>query len=137
MRVYSVFMPVQCAFKRFSNSPSNKPNSVGSLTCRIFSPQRPSKSSKITRHASQKKADNQAHKDLTPMNKPKPSTESESLSWRSQLLTKATVVTVLVFAVGAGIWLNNTAWRNRKLFWQLQAALIGGGVGFVTGRLSR
>ena len=71
------------------------------------------------------------------MNKPKPSTESESLSRRSQSLTKATVVTVLVFAVGAGIWLNNTAWRNRKLFWQLQAAVLGGGVGFVTGRLSR
>tara|TARA_Y200000002_G_scaffold150201_1_gene124178 strand:- start:343 stop:504 length:162 start_codon:yes stop_codon:yes gene_type:complete len=53
------------------------------------------------------------------------------------LLTKATVITVLVFAVAAGIWLNNTAWRNRKLLWQLQAALIGGGVGFVTGRLSR
>jgi hypothetical protein len=53
------------------------------------------------------------------------------------LLTKATVITVLVFAVAAGICLNNTAWRNRKLFWQLQAAVLGGGVGFVTGRLSR
>ena len=81
--------------------------------------------------------ENQAHQDLTPLHKSKLSLESESLTLRSQLLTKATVITVLVFAVAAGICLNKTAWRNRKLFWQLQAALIGGGVGFVTGRLSR
>jgi len=39
-------------------------------------------------------------------------------------------------AVGTGIWLNNTAWRHRRLMWQLQAAFIGGGVGFVAGRLT-
>ncbi|QNI43386.1 hypothetical protein SynA1528_02381 [Synechococcus sp. A15-28] len=39
--------------------------------------------------------------------------------------------------MGVGIWINNTAWRNRKLLWQLQAAVLGGGVGFVVGRFSR
>ena len=29
-----------------------------------------------------------------------------------------------------------TAWRHRRLMWQLQAAFIGGGVGFVAGRLT-
>ena len=29
-------------------------------------------------------------------------------------------------AVATGIWLNNTAWRNQRLIWQLQAAGIAG-----------
>ena len=43
----------------------------------------------------------------------------------------------LVGALLLGIWVNNTAWRNRRLIWQLQAALVAGSVGFVAGRLSR
>ena len=36
----------------------------------------------------------------------------------------------------AGFWLNRTAWRHRRLMWQLQAAVVAGGVGFVAGRLT-
>ncbi|WP_186508961.1 hypothetical protein [Synechococcus sp. RS9902] len=45
-------------------------------------------------------------------------------------------MTLLVLAIGVGIWLNNTAWRHRRLMWQMQAAVIAGGVGFVAGRLT-
>ena len=50
-------------------------------------------------------------------------------------INEALLVCLLLMAVGTGIWLNNTAWRHRRLMWQLQAAFIGGGVGFVAGRL--
>lgn len=45
---------------------------------------------------------------------------------------------LLLVAVGAGVWLNRTAWRHRRLKWQLQAAFVAGGVGvgFVAGRLT-
>ena len=52
-------------------------------------------------------------------------------------LTRTGVGVALVGALLLGIWVNNTAWRNRRLIWQLQAALVAGSVGFVAGRLSR
>ena len=50
--------------------------------------------------------------------------------------TQAGLVILLVVAVGAGFWLNRMTWRHRRLVWQLQAAVVAGGVGFVTGRLT-
>ena len=49
-------------------------------------------------------------------------------------LSRAGLITLLILAVATGIWLNNTAWRNRRLIWQLQASVIAGGVGFLAGR---
>ena len=46
------------------------------------------------------------------------------------------LIALLVLALGAGIWLNSTAWRHRRLIWQLQAAVIAGGIGFIAGRLT-
>ena len=46
------------------------------------------------------------------------------------------LVILLVVAVGAGFWLNRMTWRHRGLVWQLQAAVVAGGVGFVAGRLT-
>ena len=43
---------------------------------------------------------------------------------------------LLVMAIATGVWLNNTAWRNRRLIWQLQAAVVAGGVGFIAGRVT-
>ena len=51
-------------------------------------------------------------------------------------LGNAGLMTLLVLAIGVGIWLNNTAWRHRRLMWQMQAAVVAGGVGFVAGRMS-
>ena len=51
-------------------------------------------------------------------------------------LTQAGLVVLLVVAVGAGFWLNRMTWRHRRLVWQLQSAVVAGGVGFVAGRLS-
>ena len=51
-------------------------------------------------------------------------------------LTQAGLVVLLVVAVGAGFWLNRMTWRHRRLVWQLQAAVVAGGVGFVAGRLT-
>ena len=51
-------------------------------------------------------------------------------------VSQAGLVVLLLLAVGAGVWLNNTAWRHRRLMWQLQAAVVAGGVGFVAGRLT-
>ena len=34
------------------------------------------------------------------------------------------------------VWLNRMSWRHRRLVWQLQAAVVAGGVGFVAGRLT-
>jgi len=51
-------------------------------------------------------------------------------------LNQSGLIFMLILAVGIGIWLNNTAWRNRRLMWQMQAAVIAGGVGFVAGRIS-
>ena len=53
-----------------------------------------------------------------------------------QNLTHAGLVVLLVVAVGAGFWLNRMTWRHRRLVWQLQSAVVAGGVGFVAGRLS-
>jgi|AACY02.2.fsa_nt_gi hypothetical protein len=75
--------------------------------------------------------------DFMPMLKTKPTTNTKPRSQKSEWVTKTTVITVLICSVGVGIWINNTAWRNRKLLWQLQAAVLGGGVGFVVGRFSR
>lgn len=47
--------------------------------------------------------------------------------------TQAGLVILLVVAVGAGYWLNRMTCRHRRLVWQLQAAVVAGGVGFVTG----
>ena len=49
---------------------------------------------------------------------------------------QAGLVILLVLAIGTGIWLNRMAWRHRRLMWQMQAAVIAGGVGFVAGRLT-
>ena len=46
------------------------------------------------------------------------------------------LVSLLILAVATGIWLNRTAWQNRRLFWQLQAAVVAGGVGFIAGRMT-
>ena len=51
-------------------------------------------------------------------------------------LTQAGLITLLDVAVGAGFWLNRMSWRHRRLVWQLQAAVVAGGVGFVSGRLA-
>jgi len=51
-------------------------------------------------------------------------------------LTKASLLALVAGALVLGMWLNNGMWRNRKLMWQLQAAAIGGGVGFVAGRFT-
>ena len=51
-------------------------------------------------------------------------------------MKNAGLVFLLILAVGAGVWLNRTAWRHRRLVWQLQAAVVAGGVGFVAGRLT-
>ena len=51
-------------------------------------------------------------------------------------LNQAVLIILLILAVGTGIWLNKTAWRNRRLMWQMQAAVVAGGVGFVTGRVT-
>ena len=49
---------------------------------------------------------------------------------------QAVVGILLVGAIATGIWLNQAAFRNRKLLWRLQGGLVAGGVGFVLGRLS-
>ena len=51
-------------------------------------------------------------------------------------LTQAGLVLLLIVVVGAGVWLNRTAWRHRRLMWQVQAAVVAGGVGFLAGRLT-
>ena len=52
-------------------------------------------------------------------------------------LTRTGLILLLILAVASGIWLNRTAWRNRRPLWQLQAAVVAGGVGFVAGRLTQ
>ena len=79
----------------------------------------------------------QQHLEFIPILKTKTTTNTKPRPHKNELVTKTTVITVLIFSVGVGIWINNTAWRNRKLLWQLQAAVLGGGVGFVVGRFSR
>jgi len=51
-------------------------------------------------------------------------------------LSRTALIALVIAAVASGIWLNRTAWRNRRLIWQLQAAVVAGGVGFVAGRLT-
>ena len=51
-------------------------------------------------------------------------------------LTRTGLIVLLILAVASGIWLNRTAWRNRRLIWQLQAAVVAGGVGFMAGRVT-
>ena len=51
-------------------------------------------------------------------------------------LSRVGLIILLILAVATGIWLNNTAWQNRRLFWQLQAAVVAGGVGFIAGRIT-
>ena len=51
-------------------------------------------------------------------------------------LGQAGLIILLILAIGTGIWLNRTAWRHRRLIWQMQAAVIAGGGGFVAGRLT-
>ena len=75
--------------------------------------------------------------DFMPVLKTKTTPNTKPRSQKNDWVTKTTVITVLICSVGVGIWINNTAWRNRKLLWQLQAAVLGGGVGFVVGRFSR
>ena len=53
-----------------------------------------------------------------------------------KVFTRTALIGLLLAAVISGIWLNRTAWKNRRLIWQLQAALVAGGVGFIAGRLS-
>ena len=51
--------------------------------------------------------------------------------------TQAGLIFLLVIAVSAGVSLNKTAWRNRRLMlWQAQAVVIASGLGFVAGRLT-
>ena len=51
-------------------------------------------------------------------------------------LNRAGLISLLILAIVTGIWLNSTAWRNRRLIWQLQAAVVAGGVGFIAGRVT-
>ncbi|WP_250398527.1 hypothetical protein [Synechococcus sp. MU1648] len=51
-------------------------------------------------------------------------------------LNQAVLIILLIMAVGTGIWLNKTTWRNRRLIWQMQAAVVAGGIGFVAGRVT-
>ena len=51
-------------------------------------------------------------------------------------LSRAGLLLLVILAVASGIWLNRTAWRNRRLIWQLQAAVVAGGVGFIAGRVT-
>ena len=51
-------------------------------------------------------------------------------------LSRAGLIILLILAVASGIWLNRTAWHNRRLIWQLQAAVMAGGIGFIAGRVS-
>ena len=51
-------------------------------------------------------------------------------------LSRTGLCVLLVLAIATGAWLNNTAWRNRRLIGQLQAAIIAGGVGFIAGRIT-
>ena len=51
-------------------------------------------------------------------------------------LSRAGLITLLILAIATGVWLNRTAWRNRRLIWQLQAAVVAGGVGFMAGRVT-
>ena len=51
-------------------------------------------------------------------------------------MSRIYLVSLLILAVATGIWLNRTAWQNRRLFWQLQAAVVAGGVGFIAGRMT-
>lgn len=51
-------------------------------------------------------------------------------------LNRTGLFILLILAIATGIWLNNTAWRNRRLIWQLQAAVVAGGVGFIAGRIT-
>ena len=46
------------------------------------------------------------------------------------------LTSLIILAVATGIWLNRTAWHNRRLIWQLQAAAVAGSVGFITGRMT-
>ena len=50
--------------------------------------------------------------------------------------SRAGLCVLLVLAIATGVWLNNTAWRNRRLIGQLQAAIVAGGVGFIAGRIT-
>ncbi len=50
--------------------------------------------------------------------------------------SRAGLCVLLVMAIATGVWLNNMAWRNRRLIGQLQAAIIAGGVGFIAGRIT-
>ena len=51
-------------------------------------------------------------------------------------LTRTGLIVLLILAVASGIWLNRTTWRNRRLIWQLQAAVIAGSIGFIAGRVT-
>ena len=51
-------------------------------------------------------------------------------------LNRAGLIILLILAIATGIWLNSTAWRHRRLIWQLQAAVVAGGVGFIAGRVT-
>ena len=51
-------------------------------------------------------------------------------------LAQTVLIVSLVVAVGAGFWLNRMTWRHRRLVWQLQAAVVAGGGGFVACRLT-
>ena len=51
-------------------------------------------------------------------------------------LNRAGLTILLILAIATGIWLNHTDWQNRRVFWQLQAAVVAGGVGFIAGRMT-
>ena len=51
-------------------------------------------------------------------------------------VSKASLAVAIGAALILGIWFTNASWRYRKLIWQVQAALVGGAVGFVAGRIT-
>ena len=46
------------------------------------------------------------------------------------------LVSLLTLAVATRQWLNRTSQHNRRLNWQLQAAVVAGDVGCIAGRMS-
>ncbi|WP_413404325.1 MULTISPECIES: hypothetical protein [unclassified Synechococcus] len=51
-------------------------------------------------------------------------------------VSKVSLAVAIGTAMMLGIWFTNASWRYRKLIWQVQAALVGGAVGFVAGRIT-
>ena len=110
---------------------------VGQLYLKVFLAAETIKTKQFTKVCSTRQIGESTVKGFNANTQIKLSTESEPLSWRSQLLTKLAVITVLVFTAGASIWFNNTAWKNQTLLWEHPAGVVSDGVELVADRFSR